>query len=264
MAKGSKLKVYEGEAPDDAVPPWLVLHDLPVEDYAVITGAPLDDAHGLSAAQKTALPDARRATVIDFVLPRRDPALLEVLKVTAALADATGGVLWDEECQDYFSTAEWRRLRVASWEKGVPHVSKLSRVNESAEGNELELRTLGLTHLGLPELRLRHVAPQLREQAGAFLLVAAQQLAEAGGDVAPGRLTVRFEALSHRKAREELEPFFQVTVREVEGSATPRTALVELEGVTVGSTPVLDVDFKRMGSPAERSAAGLGDFFSAE
>lgn len=259
-AKGTQLKLYSWEAPEDAVPPYLVLQDLSVDDYAVITGERLDDAHGLGAAQQAALPDARRATVIDFVLPRGGASLLEVLKVMAALTDATGGVLWDEESQEYFSSAEWRRLRVASWEKGVPQVSRLTRVHESADGDELELRLLGLTHLGLPELRLPHVAPTLREQGGAFLLVAAQQLVEAGGDVAPGRLTVRAEALSHGKARAELDPYFQLAA----GDATPRTALVELEGVMVGPTPVFDVDFKRMGTPAERAAAGLGAFFSRE
>ncbi|MFZ5443997.1 MAG: hypothetical protein ACOZQL_28595 [Myxococcota bacterium] len=222
--KGTKLKAFEGEAPDDAVPPYLVLHDLPVDDYAVITGEALDTAWGLSAAQKKQLLGARRATVIDFVLPLHDPSLREVTTVLASLAEATGGVLWDEECQEYFSLAEWKSRRAASWEKQVPHVAMFSGLREGDDG---ELHTVGLAHLGLPELRLSHVAPEDRERAGSFLRLVAQQLVESAAPVEPGSLMVRADAVTHRAARTAAQSEF--------ASGAARELLVTLEEPRDGS-----------------------------
>lgn len=247
--KGTKLAAYDDEAPDEAEPPYLVFHALPVDDYAVITGEALDTAWGLSTPQKTQLRGAQSASVIDFVLPLHDASLLEVTKVAAALADATGGVLWDEECQEYFSPAQWRMRRVASWDKTVPQVSLLSVLRESEDG---ALRTAGLSHLGLPDLRLSHVSPEAREQALNFLQLAAQQLAEARVPVEPGITMIRLEGVKHRRARAVFDPLF--------GDDANKTVLVELEEPTDGSQ-VLELDFKGTGTPTQRTSAGLANFF---
>ena len=250
--KGTKLEAFQGEAPLTANPPYVVLRELPIADYAVIVGPALDEAR-VSPAVKKALPRARAATVIDVVLPLHDASLREVSKAMAALVAATGGVVWDEECQEYYDLATWNERRVASWENAVPEATMHYVVYQGSNDRGVDFKTAGLSHLGLPELALNHVPVALKDQGLWLLHLVAQLLFEGGTSADPGPMLVRLEDVKHGGQRGLVEA-------ELLAGAT-READVVLAGAHDGKRPVLAITFPGNTAVAGRAQKVLGSFF---
>jgi len=195
LLKGSKWALYRDEVPDEAKAPYLVLRDLPIAEYPAPS---VEDADWLTPVLKKAMPRARRATVIDAVLPPHDASLLELSKLMLALSQATGGVLWDQDSQDAFSQDEWKTRRVLSWQKTVPEVLRHYAVYADPQGDLVNLRTGGLTHFALPELVLDGAPLHAQPEAIALLNAVVQLLVESGASPQPGPMTVRLDAMKHR------------------------------------------------------------------
>jgi hypothetical protein len=254
--KGTSVKVFESEAPASAIPPYVELRDLSTDDYAVIGGATLANGHGLSDAVKKALPNAKRVSVVDVYLPLGGQSLLEVSKVMLAFAHATGGVLWDEETNEYLSAEAWKTRRVDSWEKTVPNVSLSIKVYEDPFDEGTDLRTGGMKHFGLPELVLENVPNHLKDQSRSLLLAAAQSFAERKGPAAEGTLTVSLPRLKHVAFRKELE-------RQTAANAD-RTLDLELVGRREAKLPTLILGVPPGGSEEQRLEAALDSLFGFE
>ncbi|MDP1830207.1 MAG: hypothetical protein Q8L48_43485 [Archangium sp.] len=254
-AKGTKVKVFKGSAPASAIPPYLELRDLPVADYAVIAGETLEAARGLTPAAKAALPKAKRASVLDAALPLTGAPLFDVSKVLHSYAQLTGGVLWDEEAQEYLSAEAWKTRRIDSWEKGVPHVSMNFTVFVSTVGTNVEIHSAGLKHFGLPELELKAIPKASKDSAVALLNATAQVLAEAKRAPAPGPLTVELTAIRHAQHRKNLEA-------KASADAEKAVELVLVPGANE-KVPTLAITFPGAGSPSERVEDGLSALFGA-
>lgn len=197
-AKRAGIPVHADAAPDDAVPPYLVLREFPVKDYAVLEGSFLEAGRGLTAEQKAKLPKSTLpVSVVDVVLPLESERFLEVAKVLAAFAASTGGILWDEETREYFTVDSWRAVRIASWEKGVPQAMSHFTVPVSSGEESASLRTAGLRHFGFAELELREVPLDEVDRAIGLLNATAQTFIEGDLDAAPGPLTVDLSAIRH-------------------------------------------------------------------
>ncbi len=256
VTKGSKLKIFDGEAPVSAIPPYLVLRDVPVEEFGVITGDAIEQGRGLTAAVKKALPATQRATIITATLPPRDGSLLQVSKVMAALAQATGGVLWDEDAQEYLAIDAWKTRRVDSWEKSFPDVSMHITVYFDATPDGVDLKTAGLKHFGFPELELTRV-PAASQDAGVELVsVIAQLLVEGTITPQPGLYPVRLAAMKHKGHRGA------EAARCVAGAGKETDVI--LVGSHDGKSPVLQITFPGKGTPADRVETALINFFGSK
>jgi hypothetical protein len=255
-AKGSPVKVFKFPAPATAIPPYVELRDVSVDDYAVIAGDTLKNGRGLSDAVKKALPKTKRVSVVDVVMPLGGVSLLEVSKVMAAFERATGGVLWDEEAQEYLSAEAWKLRRVDSWEKSVPHVSMNLTVFVDTLEDSVELRTAGMRHLGLPELELKHIPLEAKDNAVSLLNATAQTLAEKKGPAVPQAMEVSIPAIKHVAYRKYLDGLM---LANADGAVD-----VELVPGDSKKHPTLEVTFTAGGTPEQRVQAALDALFGFE
>jgi uncharacterized protein YegJ (DUF2314 family) len=256
LAKGFKLKAWRDEAGEDAQAPYVTHRLLKTDDYAVIEGSTLEQARGLTPAEKDALPGAAQVTVLDLLYPPSQPARLrEFSMLVADLAKATGGVLWDEEAQEYLSAAEWKSRRIGGWEKGIPDAPLHFTVFVSTKDKGVQLETGGLQHFGLPELKLEHVPASSRDAAVALLNLSVQLMVEGTVKAEPGTHTLQIEALRHmgRKAL--------VKERVLDG-AKLETDLV-FTSVGTLARPKLAVTFPGAGAPSARLDAALSELFGS-
>jgi hypothetical protein len=249
VAKGTKFVVYRDEAADEAVPPYLVLRDLPVDDYPVPDGEPLDDGAWITPAMRKSLVSSKRATVVDAVMPLHDDSLLSFSKVMLALVQATGGVLWDDDARDYFSPDDWKKRRVQSWEKSIAEVRAHFTVYVDAAEHTVDLKSGGLHHFGLPELALKSVPKTSQTWAIALLNLVAQTLLEARVPAMPGPLKVRLAAIKHRGMREDAQALLTEDASSEVG--------VILVGELDDTGPVLEITFPGKGTREERVEAGI-------
>ncbi len=255
-AKGTKVKVFKNLAPVSASPPYLELRDLPVTEYAVIAGNTLEAGRGLTPADKLALPRSKRVSVVDAAMPLGASNLLEVSRVIAAFAQHTGGVLWDEEAQEYLSHDAWKTRRLDSWEKGVPHVSLNFTVFVDTEGKEVGVRSAGMKHFGLPELELKNIPKLLKDDGVALLNATAQILAEQKGPVKPGPLKVSLAAMRHVQHRKNL-------VAKTYPNADKVVDVVLVPGANT-KTPTLAITFTGPGTSSEKVETALATLFGTE
>lgn len=252
-AKGTKVKVFKGEAPVSAIPPYVELRDLSVADYAVIAGETLESGRGLTPAVKAALPKAKRASVLDLALPLSGAPMLELSKVLHTYAQLTGGVLWDEEAQEYLSAEAFKTRRIDSWEKGVPHISMNFTVFVDTVGEVVSIRSAGLKHFGLPELELKDIPKPSKDSAVALLNATAQILVEGKRMPGPGPLTVDLTAMRHAHHRKNLEAKASADAEKV-------VDLVLVPGANE-KVPTLAITFPGAGTPGERVEDGIATLF---
>jgi len=256
LAKGFKLKAWRDEAGEDAEAPYVTHRLLKTDDYAVIEGSTLEQARGLSPAEKDALPRAGQVTVLDLFAPPSQPARLrEFSMLVADLAKATGGVLWDEEAQEYLSASEWKARRIEGWEKGIADAPLHFTVFVSTKDKGVELETGGLGHFGLPELKMAHVPAGSRDAAVALLNLTAQLMVEGTVKAEPGTHTVQIEAVQH-KARKAM-----VKGRVLDGAKLETDVVFTSVGTL--AKPKLSVTFPGAGAPSARLDAALSELFGS-
>lgn len=255
--KGTRLTVYEGAAPDEAIPPYLTLRVLTTDEYPLATGATLDDGAWLPPALKKSVKASKEVSVIDAVLPPHElDALLSVDLVMLAYATATGGALWDEESQNYYGPADWKARRIASWDKKLPDALNHFTVFTDANDRTETLKTSGLNQFALPELELKGVPVELESLAISMVNALAQTTIEAGAALQPGPHTLRLGDLKHRTRREdELTGLGDDAQQEVE---------LILVGKLVDDEPVLELTFPGAGAPGDRIAAGLQSLYGTQ
>lgn len=256
LAKTAKLPVYLDEEGDEADGAYLVFHAYTADDYAPLGGETLDFAHGLSDKEKDALVDAQNASVVDVVVPLENTAKLQdVEKLMGDLQKATGGVLWDEESQEYFSAAEWKKRRLDGWDKGTPDALWHFTVFVTAKDGMTDLETGGMGHFGLPELKISKAPNSSKDSANNLLNVLAQLMVEGKIDGAPGSATIRIADMKHKARREAVKKTL------LEGAQ----GQTEVTLVSIGDFrhPTLEVTFPGSGSAGARLDQALTGLFGA-
>lgn len=257
VTKGTKLKPFKSPAPTKTKLPIIELKEETTLDYAVIEGDSLEKGRGLSDDDKSALPKAKTVAVFNVLAPVSVSEQLEVAKVMAALTEVTGGVLWDEQTQEYFSADAFRERRVDGWEKGVPWAAlHFSVFLITPDKGGLEFATAGLRRFGLPELELRGVSRNSRVAGNRFVNVVAQALAESGEDIEPGRFTVELAKIKHSVV--------QKSVNEGLNDGAKGKVVIELRPIGDGEIPTLEITFPGEGAKTVRTERGLSTFFGAE
>ncbi len=257
VTKGTKLKPFKSPAPTSAKLPVIELKEESTLDYAVVEGDSLDKARGVSDDDKDALPAAKTVAVFNVLTPVSLAEQLEVARVMVALTELTGGVLWDEQTQEYFSAGAFRERRVDGWEKGVPWAAlHFSVFVDAPDKGGLEFATGGLRRFGLPELELRGVSRNSRVAANRFVNLVAQALAESGEDIEPGRFTVDLAKIKHTSAVKSANDGFS--------DGAKKKVVIELRPIGDGEIPRLEITFPGDGAKTVRTERGLGTFFGAQ
>lgn len=256
LIKGTKLKLFRDSAPDSAVPPYLVVRDVVLDDYPPIEGPTLEDGQGLSKAMIKGVPLAKRVTVVDAVLPLHDTSLLDVSKLLLVTAQGTAGVLWDADAQEYLSPDSWKTRRVMSWEKSIPYALMHFTVYVETRGRFVDLKSGGLTHFGLPELEMVNVPTAHQDYAVAVLNAIAQLLVERGVPPEPGPMSVVLADIKHKTYRTDAL------------SLAAEDALKEVDVTLVGKADdkgaVLQVTFPGKGAQGDRIIAGITSLFGTQ
>ncbi len=163
---------------------------------------------GLSKAQAQTLQLAQSALVLEF----RAPALPTYAALRAAdslllqVAQRTGGLIWDEETREIFTTAEWRKRHVDSWQGDIPNASRHTVIHAYQGDQLLREITLGMAKFGLPDIVVNDVAHSQNNQTGNLINLLAQALVE-GAPIGQGStMMLNLKTIRHDVYRNALQP----------------------------------------------------------
>jgi len=182
-------------------------------------------ARGLSEQQKLSLQASREALVLDFVHPQKDVwrALRQATQLTAEVARATGGLIWDEESREVFTPDAWVEQRLSRWTEEMPELSDHITIHNYKDGDYVRAVSLGMSKFGLPDLVVNGFAWSLERTVGHTMNMLAQLLAEGAMVGDNGRLDLDIRKIRNAAVREP-----QVTT--LGKNATGIARLVLLEG----------------------------------
>jgi uncharacterized protein YegJ (DUF2314 family) len=177
---------------------WVPLADyapLPPESYRYFAiGVSPDLAEPISRSQ--------RVLVLHFSAPGSKALRANQLACTLVyeLANATGGLPWDEECRLLYAAEDWKQLRVDTWQGTLPDMRTQVTMHAYRNPTLVRLITLGMKKFGLPDLCITEVPSSHTRSAGNLINACLQSLAE-GNWPEQGRFTLVLAELRHDKAR---------------------------------------------------------------
>jgi len=151
---------------------------------------------GLTPDQDHALQVCERALIVDFGHPRNYvwTGLRQADAIIDDLARRTGGLAWDEETREAFSSEAWHGRRIASWGNGdVPDVSYETTIHIYDNNGSVRAVSLGMSKIGLPEITMSSSGWSSRSQIGNLINIFSQCLAE--GKPVPATGKVRLDLL---------------------------------------------------------------------
>jgi uncharacterized protein YegJ (DUF2314 family) len=136
---------------------------------------------GLDEAQKKAVqkgPDPLRIIFTGSAV-EPDKPLRAVTELIDCYCRATGAYYWDEDTRELYTCAEHRKHRLDDWKAGTPALlSRHFTIHSYEDGELLRQVTLGLGKLGLPDIVINGVAPNLVASGGMLVNLLASALHE--------------------------------------------------------------------------------------
>jgi uncharacterized protein YegJ (DUF2314 family) len=150
----------------------------------------------LSPAQIAALPKSEPGASLTFVAPAAEHWRLvrAAYELMDCLADATGGVVYDESTRQLFALASFRQRRLGEWKDGHSALAAHYVTHVYPDGDFLRLVTLGLDRFGLPELVLNQALRSDGDRAEALVRLVAMALEQPGVQVAGGVVDIDLDA----------------------------------------------------------------------
>ena len=105
----------------------------------------------LTKTQRARLQKTATVVLLDFFIiePRNFDYLRAANALAAAIAEATGGFIWDEETRELFSVAAWRLKRLSS---DHPAFANTSMHGYQLKSQNYRSVTFGMRKLGLPDV----------------------------------------------------------------------------------------------------------------
>jgi uncharacterized protein YegJ (DUF2314 family) len=177
---------------------------LPLEDYKL---PPADSfkymTRDVPLAAHAQMKRSKQAFVLMFKAPRSSllAANQHACELMADLADATAGIIWDEECRLFYTPATWRKKRVESWQNGIPDVTEQINMHAYRDPELVRVITLGMRKFGLPDLVVDSLPPSNTRPAGNAINACAQLLLE-GNQPEQGVFDLDFSKIRHKQQRE--------------------------------------------------------------
>lgn len=165
-------------------------------------------SRGLSDAEAAALPESTSVVAIGFFTKSSDalPQLRRAHAVAAALAAATGGLVWSDDVRVAFGAKAWE-ARGHALDGDTPDIEPLVTIHAYQADPKAGVRlvSLGLQQLGLPDLVIEDVPGALGEGATFTIDLVAQLLAEGAQPAADGRFALSLAEVKNKAARERLQ-----------------------------------------------------------
>ncbi|HLL54533.1 MAG TPA: DUF2314 domain-containing protein [Myxococcaceae bacterium] len=197
------------EPKDGDPPPYLSVRVLPVTQFPLpIAGHLTNASRKLSPDVQSTLHTSRQVTVLEVhTAPPALGLLRQVYALVLELAEATGGVIWDEQSGELLEPTTWKAQRLRAWSGDVPLVMRHITVNAFRDGEDRRVRlvTQGMGKLGLPDLRMENVPQHLAQQMASVINLAAQVVVETGALSKEGELLLDVNALKHEDLRASIQ-----------------------------------------------------------
>jgi uncharacterized protein YegJ (DUF2314 family) len=159
---------------------------------------------GLSAAQIEGLQESRQVLILNFEVPGAEvwEGARAAERLISAVAQATGGLIWDESSREAFTPASWEERRLLPWTGTVPNVSKHTMIHSYQHREAVRSVTVGMEKFALPDLVIEKSSWSLNRNVGHFINLTAQALAEGAEVGAGGELRLRLSAIRDAEVRE--------------------------------------------------------------
>ncbi len=135
---------------------------------------------GLTEAQAQGVQASTEAVVMAFVGTKVQAAALhrDALRMTAAVAVKTGGLIWDEDTGQLLSQAAWKK-RLSADPAHPANLGQHFAVRSYREGNLVRLVSFGMSKFGLPDITIEDVpVASASAMANLLNLVAARLVAK--------------------------------------------------------------------------------------
>jgi uncharacterized protein YegJ (DUF2314 family) len=219
-------------------------------------------ARGLSDAEERSLLDAKAVTVLLFSGPPGAAVSTYRLAVEigAALAKATGGLIYDDETRLSYDETSWRAT-VDEWEPEVPNVAQNTIIHMYRDGELFRLVTLGMAKFALPDISVNQVSSHDASPMGTLINLACQTLVERGTIDQPGALAVRIGSIRNAKARSK---FGEDLARGATKKASLHVALAEAREGDADNRLMEIVFFGPAGKLQEEHNATLSTLFGSQ
>lgn len=216
---------------------------------------------GLPKEQRPAVAAAKQVLVLNFLVNKGDAraANERICRLVSALADASGGLPWDEESRRLFSAAAWRASRVDSWKDGIPDIREHMVMDAYRDGEFIRVVTMGMRKFALPDLVAEGVIAHSSRNIGHTINACAQILME-GGTISEEQLRIDFKAVKHAAVRSMLQ--------EKPGPGATGIAVATLKSVKPqqgdANNALLELDFPVPGTTLqERQQTAMKSLFGA-
>ena len=219
---------------------------------------------GLSHEQARAVQGSKAVLLLDFAYSREHvwDGMRAALELTSTLANATGGLLWDEETRQLFTSEEWNKQRVADWTENIPDLSKHTVLHAYPSGEYVRAITLGMAKFGLPDIIIDKFSWSLSRNIGHVINLFGQVIAEGATITKDGEFDLDLGAIQNPKVREP-------QVNSLKSHATSVALLSLKKGVWEKGDPknrLIEITFDRYPGPDvhAKQEKMLGSFFGWE
>ena len=156
---------------------------------------------GLSFDQEHALQQCDRALILNFAHPKQYvwTGLRNADIIVDELVRRTGGLAWDEETREIFSSEAWHKRRVASWSGNIPDVPNETVIHLYDHADSVRAITLGMSKMGLPDVTITFSGWSSESQIGSLINIFSQSLAE--GEPLPERGEFKLDLFGLKNSR---------------------------------------------------------------
>lgn len=216
---------------------------------------------GLAKEIQPVVATAKQVLRLNFLVARGDACAANerISRLVATLADATGGLPWDEETRNLYSAAAWRTSRVDSWKDGIPDMREQIVMDAYREDEFIRVVTMGMRKFDLSDLVVEGVIAHASRNMGNTINACAQILVE-GGKIVDDRLQIDFAAIKH--------PAVKATMLENPGPGATGKIIATLKPAKPqpgdANNTLLEVDFPAPGvTQQERQQFAIKTLFGA-
>lgn len=220
----------------EATRPVLSLRELPAAAWGSWPPESLDTvAPSLDAAQREALGLSQEVVLLAGAAPggpKFHKRLSRLYRAVGEFAQSQRAVVEDVDTREVYAVDAWMALRAETLGGDAPLLWEQFTLNWSEDGERVV--TLGLRKLGLHELALRGLRPELADDALATLVLVAQS--EWERDFVDNDLTLRVDTIQNPAARAWLSDWMVTNP-----GPSGRAGTGQLR-VTLRNTPPLDLD----------------------
>lgn len=161
--------------------------------------------HGLTSDQEHALQQCDRALILSFAHSKKYvwTGLRNADRIVDEVVRRAGGVAWDEETREMFSSEAWHKKRVAAWLREVPDVPNETVIHIYDHDGSVRAVTLGMSKMGLPDVTITFSGWSSERQIGHVINIFSQSLAEGKALPARGDFKLDLFALKNSSFRDD-------------------------------------------------------------